>query len=278
MPKHPIVFLMYHELELPGRRLCQSEPGYARYVLPEIDFRAQIDYLKENAWQGLSVGQAIAFPDGRCVTITFDDGCETDLLAAAPILRGYGFNATFFITCGRLGTSGHLSTAQLKELSAKGFEIGCHSMTHPYLTDLDEKGLRHEISDAKTELEQIIGQPVDHFSCPGGRCDRRVVTLARAAGYRTVSTSRIQANSESTDPFGLGRVAMLRNVPVSAFAAICAGTPLPRMRVQSAIREAARQMLGNSLYDRLRATILHRSDPGRSDPDRSDLDRSNPPR
>ena len=28
-----IVFLMYHELELPGRRLCQSEPGYVRYIL-----------------------------------------------------------------------------------------------------------------------------------------------------------------------------------------------------------------------------------------------------
>jgi len=259
MTKHSIVFLMYHELEIPGRRLCQSEPGYARYVLPEPDLRAQMDYLTEHAWQGLSVGQALAFPDGRCVAITFDDGCETDLLAAAPILRHSGFKATFFITCGRLGTSGYLSPAQLKELSAQDFEIGCHSMTHPYLTDLDEKGLRHEISDAKTELEQIIGQPVDHFSCPGGRCDQRVVTVARAAGYRTVSTSRIQANSESTDLFALGRVAMMRDIPLSSFAAICAGTPLSRMRAQSAFREAARQILGNSLYDRLRATILNRS-------------------
>ena len=37
------------------------------------------------------------------MTITFDDGCETDLLVAAPILRQAGFNATFFITWGRLG-------------------------------------------------------------------------------------------------------------------------------------------------------------------------------
>jgi peptidoglycan/xylan/chitin deacetylase (PgdA/CDA1 family) len=261
MPKLSIVFLMYHELEIAGRRLCQPEPGYARYVLPEPDFRAQMNYLKGNDWQGLSLSQALAFPEGRKVAITFDDGCETDLLAAAPILRQAGFHATFFITCGRLGKPGYLSREQLKELSGQGFEIGCHSMTHPYLTDLDETGLWHEISDAKSQLEQIIGQPVDHFSCPGGRCDQRVVTVARAAGYRTLATSRIQANSRNTDVFALGRVAMLRDVSLSAFAAICDGSSLSRMRAQSAFRGAARQILGNSLYDRVRATLLHRANP-----------------
>jgi peptidoglycan/xylan/chitin deacetylase (PgdA/CDA1 family) len=258
MTKHSIVFLMYHELEISGRRLCQSDPGYGRYVLPEPDFRAQMDYLKRSGWQGLSVGQALAFPERQNVTITFDDGCETDLLAAAPILRQTGFNATFFITCGRLGKPGYLSAAQLKELTEQGFEIGCHSMTHPYLTDLDESGLRHEISDAKSELEHIIGQPVYHFSCPGGRCDQRVVTVARAAGYRTVSTSRIQANSRNTDLFALGRVAMLRDVPLSTFATICEGS-LSRMRAQNRFREAARLILGHSLYDRVRAIFLHRA-------------------
>jgi len=259
MSKHSTVFLMYHELEIPGRRLCQPEPGYVRYVLPEPAFRAQMDYLKTHGWQGLSVSQALAFPEGRNVTITFDDGCETDLLAAAPILRQAGFNATFFITCGRLGKPGYLSVAQLKEISGRGFEIGCHSMTHPYLTDLEEKDLRHEIYDAKSQLEQIIGRPVDHFSCPGGRCDQRVVTVARAAGYRTLSTSRIQANSADTDVFALGRVAILRDVSLSAFAAICEGAPLSRMRTLSAFREAVRQILGNSLYEQLRATLLRRA-------------------
>jgi peptidoglycan/xylan/chitin deacetylase (PgdA/CDA1 family) len=257
MPKDSIVFLMYHELEILGRPLCQSEPGYARYVLLDSDFRAQMDYLKGLGWQGLSVGQALQFPEGRNVTITFDDGCETDLLAAAPILQQAGFNATFFITVGRLGKPGYLSKAQLKELS-EGFQIGSHSMTHAYLTDLDENGLRHEICDSKLQLEQIIGKPVDHFSCPGGRCDQQVVAVARAAGYKTLATSRIQANSRKTDLFALGRVAILRGIPLTTFAALCAGRSLSRMRLQSMFRGVARQLLGNSFYDRVRATLLHR--------------------
>lgn len=247
---------MYHELEIPGRRICQDDPGYARYVLPESDFHAQVEFLKKGGWQGLSVGQALTFSRDRSIAITFDDGSETDLLSAAPILEQAGFNATFFITSGRLGTPGYMSPAQLRELRQHGFEIGCHSMTHPYLTDLDESGLRREIVDSKIQLEQILGQPVEHFSCPGGRCDSRVVITAKNAGYRTVSTSRVEPNSADTDQFALGRVAMLRDVPLEAFASICDGSSLRRMRAGSIIRQAAKRFLGNTLYDRLRARML----------------------
>jgi peptidoglycan/xylan/chitin deacetylase (PgdA/CDA1 family) len=91
---------------------------------------------------------------------------KRNLLAAAPILRQTGFNATFFVTCRRLGKPSYLSPAQLRELKWRGFEIGCHSMTHPYLTDLDKSRLQLEVSDAKLQLEQVIGQLVAHFLCP----------------------------------------------------------------------------------------------------------------
>jgi peptidoglycan/xylan/chitin deacetylase (PgdA/CDA1 family) len=252
-----IIYLMYHELEIPGRELCSSEPGYARYVLLEREFREQVEFLKAKGYQGLSVGQALAFPGaGTNICITFDDGSETDLLAAAPILHQAGFGATFYITAGWLGKPGHLSASQLKELSRQGFEIGCHSMTHPMLTDLDEAGLQREIADAKSQLEQIVGKPVEHFSCPGGRYDHRVVTFARAAGYRTVATSRIHANSRDMDVFALGRVAILRGTPVKDFAAICSGDALRRLRAQGTLRDAAKQLLGNSFYDRVREVLL----------------------
>jgi|SRR5579862_1089619 len=257
MSKTPIVFLMYHELALPGRPIYQNEPGYVRYVLDHSDFESQIEHLKANGWQGLSVGSSLAYPEGRYVAITFDDGCETDLLAAAPILRQAEFGATFFITTGKLGTPGYLSSAQLRALSALGFEIGCHSMTHPYLNDLDEKGLHTEIVEAKYRLEQITGKIVEHFSCPGGRYNQLVLKMARNAGYSSVCTSRIHANTEHTNRFALGRIAMLRDVPLRTFDRICQGRTLSRMRAKAMLREAARRVLGNSLYDRIRTGALH---------------------
>jgi peptidoglycan/xylan/chitin deacetylase (PgdA/CDA1 family) len=256
MPEPSTVFLMYHELEVPGRALCQAEAGYARYAVSEHEFRGQMHSLKENGRQGVSVSEALEFSGEGSVAITFDDGSETDLLVAAPILREVGFNATFYVTTGWVGRAGWLSTAQLQELANLGLEIGCHSMTHAYLTDLDDTGLERETAEAKSRLEQIIGNAVTHFSCPGGRYDNRVAEAARAAGYQTVATSRIHANSPTTHKFALGRVAILRDLSVSSFAGICSGKALPRLRAQSNLRHAARSLLGNSRYDRVRSMLL----------------------
>lgn len=259
----PVVSLMYHELELPGRPLVQAEPGYRRYVLTSAEFREQVEYLKASGYRGLNVSESMNFPAGKNVAITFDDGSETDLIAAAPILLQAGFSATFFLTVAWLGKPGYLSASQVCELAAQGFEIGCHSMTHAYLDSIDATDLQHEVGDAKAQLERMLGRPVNHFSCPGGRYDDHVVSAARAAGYLTVSTSRIQANSARTDPFALGRVAILRDLPIAAFASICSGEGLARMRIQGGLRDVAKQLLGNSLYDRMRSVLLGRQDPVR---------------
>jgi hypothetical protein len=262
MAEPRIVFLMYHELETPGRVLCQSQPGYVRYVLQAVDFRTQMGFLQNQGWRGVSVGEAIRFSTDKTVAITFDDGSETDLLCAAPALRQVGFGGTFYITNSWLGQRGHLSPAQLRELSALGFEIGCHSMTHAYLTDLDEGGLHREIAEAREQLEQVIDRPVEHFSCPGGRFDPRVARIAAQAGYRTVATSRIQANSKSTDPFALGRVAMMRSTSLAGFGELCSGRGLWRARTSLQLRQAAKKLLGNSIYDRVRNALLRHGSPG----------------
>jgi peptidoglycan/xylan/chitin deacetylase (PgdA/CDA1 family) len=250
------VFLMYHELELRGRPLCYSDAGYARYVISADDFRTQMAALKSAGSRGMSVSAALTYPEGPGVAITFDDGSETDLLAAAPILREQGFAATFYVTVGFLGRRGYLSPVQLREISQLGFEIGCHSMTHPHLTDVDQAGLNREIIDAKTRLEQIIGVPVYHFSCPGGRYNRQVMRTAHTAGYQTVATSRAHANTRTTDRFALGRVAVMRGTELQNFEAICFGRGLWRLGLRDDLRRTAQRLLGNSIYDRVRRAML----------------------
>jgi len=253
-----IVYLMYHELEMPGRRMCQDEPGYVRYVLAETDFRAQIQDLYARRNQGMSVGEALRSPHANGVVLTFDDGCETDLIVAAPLLAELSFNATFYITVGFLDRPGYLSRGQLRELAALGFEIGSHSVTHPYLNDLSDSSLRHEIEDSKTMLEQIIGRPVLHFSCPGGRRDKRTVSAAREAGYISLATSETKTNTPSTNSFALGRVAMLRGTSLSEFQKISAGHGIWKRHTKESVRLLVRNLVGNSLYDKLRSVLLQR--------------------
>ncbi len=251
-----IVYLMYHELELPGRPLCQSEPGYVRYIVSAATFRSQMEWLKSAGMRGMSVGKALTFPPQPGVAITFDDGCETDYLTAAPLLRDVGFGATFYITVGFMKNRGYLSPPQVRELADLGFEVGGHSMTHPYLSDLSLQELRRELVEPKDQLEQMTGRPVEHFSCPGGRWDQRVAEVAREAGYKSVATSRNSANGKTTDAFSLGRVAVLRGTDLSNFQRICRGEGLWRLQAQDLARTTAKRVMGNSGYDRLRALLL----------------------
>ena len=250
------VFLMYHELESAGRPLCQSEAGYLRYIVSAEDFRAQVNWLRGQGWAGLSVTQAFTVPERRGVVITFDDGCETDLLIAAPILKEAAFGATSYITVGFVGRAGYLSSSQVRQLSETDIEIGCHSFSHPYLTDLGDDDLHIEIVKAKDQLEQMAGRSVEHFSCPGGRYNQRVLGLVRDAGYKTMATSHTQVNSLTSNPFELGRVAIMRGTSLSTFQSICEGKRLWQLSARDRVRDGAKRLLGNALYDRLRATVL----------------------
>lgn len=253
-----LVYLMYHELELPERALCQSDPGYVRYVLPAADFRAQVAHLRAAGFHGISVGEALtkALEKSERVVVTFDDGCETDLIVAAPILREAGFNATFYITVAHLGRRGYLSESQLRELSDSGFEIGSHSLTHSYLHDLKTDEIRAEVIGSKARLEETTGKRIAHFSCPGGRWDKRVSEIVREAGYDSLVTSHVGTNRPETDSFRLSRVPMMRGIGIDEFRRTVRGRGLGRRRAQSAVLNVAKQVLGNSVYEKLRSTML----------------------
>ncbi len=252
-----VSYLMYHEIGVPNRALCNDDPGYTRYVVDEPLFRAQIGRLGADGLHGLAVGEALA-RDSRSpgVVITFDDGCETDLTVAAPLLRAAGFGATFYVTVEHLGRRGYLSRGQLAELAGLGFEIGSHAMTHRYLHDLEDAEVTSELVESKRELEAITGKPVAHFSCPGGRWDRRVSEAARAAGYASLVTSAIGRNSERTSAFKLHRVAVMRGMSAADVARIGRGRGILKRRAQSGMLDLAKHVLGNRRYEEVRGAAL----------------------
>ena len=255
-----IAVLMYHELEVPGRPLCQADPGYRRYVVSGSAFRSHLAHLKSLGYQGISSGDALEGIQGRQVVLTFDDGSETDLKVAAPLLASVGFRATFYVTAGFLGLPGFMTEQQLRELSAGGFEIGCHSLTHPYLTELDSGGLHREIVEAKEKLEQVVGHAVKHFSCPGGRFDDRVVAKVKDAGYSSMANSEPRMYSGEGSPYSIGRSAILREASSAQIERICEGRGLWRHAVGQKVRFGIQRVLGNRLYDSVRASLLSRTD------------------
>lgn len=91
------------------------------------------------------------------VSITFDDGIANQYTNARPVLTANGIPATFYLISDHLGSGSYMSTAQARALQSTGNEIGSHSATHPYLTQLSGAQLTTELAGSKARLEASFG-------------------------------------------------------------------------------------------------------------------------
>ncbi|HEY3839254.1 MAG TPA: polysaccharide deacetylase family protein, partial [Bryobacteraceae bacterium] len=85
---------------------------------------------------GFSLSSAILsgapIPD-RTVVLTFDDGVSSHATYAGPLLKTYGFPATFFVCEFPPDFSDkhkYMTWEQIRDLHRMGFEIGNHTLSH----------------------------------------------------------------------------------------------------------------------------------------------------
>jgi peptidoglycan/xylan/chitin deacetylase (PgdA/CDA1 family) len=101
-----------------------------------------------------------------------------------------------------------MSGSQVRELAQSGMEIGSHSLTHPFLTELNDAELEIEIRDSKAFLEDLVGSKVECFSYPFGDVDARVREATMRAGYRIGCGTQRGPNLFSADWLMLRRSAV----------------------------------------------------------------------
>jgi peptidoglycan/xylan/chitin deacetylase (PgdA/CDA1 family) len=175
---------------------------------------------------------------------------------AFPALTEAGLKAAFFVTTGFIGTDNHMTEDMIRELSGAGMMIGSHAKTHRFLTDLSDDEVLSELESYKEVLERITGGPVDSFSAPGGRIDRRVEKLAREAGYRWIFSSEPVVNDTVMEGTAAGRFAVMRNRSPEWFARVISGSPPASAILRQKALGLLKKVLGTDLYLRLRKSLL----------------------
>ena len=121
--------------------------------------------------------------------ITFDDGNDTDVRLALPILKSAGLTASFFIPTDRIGRPGYVSESDIRTLRAAGMEIGSHGCAHIVWTEASNEAIVVDVTRSIERLEAILGENIHTVAVPYGACDRRVLSVLRAIGVRRVYTS-----------------------------------------------------------------------------------------
>jgi peptidoglycan/xylan/chitin deacetylase (PgdA/CDA1 family) len=248
------VVLMYHRLS-DG----PFDPEEGDYVLSPALFGAQMRWLAERG-RGVVSLAALAesgLADGA-VSLTFDDGCDSDATVAGPLLRSLGLPAAFFVNPSRVGEEGRASWDQLRALAGEGFEIGSHGLDHALFDDLVPSELERQLGESKREIEDRLGREVDALSLPGGSGGERARRAAHAAGYRLVLGSR---PAPLRGPAGAGilpRFAQRRSAGLAGFQATVDLRPLVVLRQQVRYQAtcAGRLLLGARGYAFLRRQRL----------------------
>ena len=188
-------------------------------------FRAYCDFFAEHfhvvstteLLDRLRTGRDI----GRHLAITFDDGYRDNYDHAAPELEARGLPATFFVATGLIGTNSQpwwdqeygaqatwMTWDNVRDLHARGFEIGAHTVNHVDLGAVSERDAWEEISGSRERLIDELRTSIQLFSYPYGgpqRITDQSRELVRRAGFRCCFSAYGGVIAGHDDPFALRR-------------------------------------------------------------------------
>jgi peptidoglycan/xylan/chitin deacetylase (PgdA/CDA1 family) len=103
-----------------------------------------------------------------------------------------------------------LTRDQVRALRKAGHIVGAHTLSHPNLAHVSEAEARSEICGSKRRLEEILGEPVHHFSYPHPALDpcwtAQTVQMTREAGFRSAVLTDCGSVRRWDEPLTLKRL------------------------------------------------------------------------
>jgi peptidoglycan-N-acetylglucosamine deacetylase len=120
------------------------------------------------------------------IAFSWDDGAVEDLKLMDLSLK-YKVPGMFFIPATNPERN-VLSGENIKKINNYKFEIGAHTYSHKYLSNISLSEAQKEIVSGKDYLEQLLGKEVDHFCFPGGKYNDEQVEIAKAY-FKTARTA-----------------------------------------------------------------------------------------
>jgi len=220
---HSIPILTYHHTE-------QAPPkGFAMrslWVSPS-SFATQMQWLARLGYTGLAMSELMPYlrgeKSGKVVGITLDDGYQSNLLHALPILKNMGFSATCYVVSGKLGQHNEwdesLGMAQAALMGVEemrtwvdaGMEVGSHTCSHADLKQISLAEAGHELLQSKSDLENLLQKPVTQFCYPSGHVLPEHESLVSQSGYVAATTTHRGRACASDRMTALPRVPVVRS-------------------------------------------------------------------
>lgn len=134
------------------------------------------------------------------VTLTFDDGWESQYTQALPIMQRHNARGTFYLVPNFFNTPRYMTTDEARQIEQAGNEIGSHTMNHMDLTELSPDAISQELVQSKQVLEAQFG-PIKNFAAPFGGFNYQVTEEIQKSYASDRTTELGFNNSENFNPY-----------------------------------------------------------------------------
>jgi len=119
-----------------------------------------------------------------CLSLNFDDGLKSHYSVVYPRLKEKNFGATFFIIANdtqEFDDQGYvlMNPREIQELADNGFEIGSHTLSHPFLTSLNEGEIAEELKNSQEILQKEYDVTVTSLAFSYGDYDKGILNMAK---------------------------------------------------------------------------------------------------
>lgn len=134
------------------------------------------------------------YPNGKpkAFNITYDDGVAQDI-RFVQLLNRYNIKGTFNLNSQLMAEQfcwTHPNGMQVRRLPAetvtelyKGHEVASHTLTHPYMHNMDEGAVMYQLGQDKTNLQQLFGREICGFAVPFDHYSPLIAECAKRCGF-----------------------------------------------------------------------------------------------
>mgnify|MGYP003632111024 CR=1 FL=1 len=150
--------------------------------------------------------RAILSPGKKIVSFTFDDFPDSSIYNGAKVLEDYGFRGTFYASLGIANQGDIPSIDDMLNLSARGHELGCHTLSHLSCQKEESKTI---LKDCRTnkDLAAARGVEFSSFAFPFGEYKPSTKEIIRDM-YQSARTVNEGINKKNVDLMGLQAVSI----------------------------------------------------------------------
>jgi len=264
-----IPILTYHHVLSPDAA-SGSGTFNSPFVVSPDQFREQMRYLYLENYQVIDFDRLYELLNERGPTpfkqlhskfilISFDDGWKDNYEYAFPILKSFGFTATFFVVTGKIGSREFMSWNELAEMQEQGMQIESHTHSHYPLELLTDSKIQWELEHSKAVLEDHLNKRVKFVSFPHGSYTQKVISAAKYNRYGACGTSNPGYVKPSSLPYTLPRIMIRKHYGISEFRKFCEcriGHILKSVFIQQT-KNRFKDIIGLENYMTLHSKIYH---------------------